>query len=109
MAQLDTTTVFALWDRTSVRPKFKIDLVDPDIHNSNPGEFKGRRLPVQAHDLRFPEDEALEAVRRFMATYCKLPTSRSWVAAGLAPSETRSADGSAPSRRRSRPPWIDCK
>ncbi len=61
--------------------------MDPDIHNSNPGEFKGRRLRVQAHDLRFPEDEALEGVRRFMATYSKLPTSRSWVAAGLTPSE----------------------
>jgi hypothetical protein len=61
--------------------------VDPDIHNSNPREFRGPRLHLHAHDPKFPEDEALEAVRGFMATYGNVPTSRSWVAARLTPSE----------------------
>ena len=62
-------------------------LVDPDIHNSNPGEFRGPRLRVQAHDLKFPEQEALEAVRQFIIEYGEDPTSRSWQAAGMTPAE----------------------
>jgi hypothetical protein len=51
-------------------------------HNSNLGVFKGPRLRVQPHDHRFPEDEALAAVR------CgKAPTARSWQAAQMTPSE----------------------
>ena len=61
--------------------------MDPDIHNSNPGEFRGKRLRLLAHDLKFPEEGALEAVRQFILEYGGEPTSRSWVAAGLMPSE----------------------
>ena len=58
-------------------------LVDPDIHNSNPGVFRGPRLRIQPHDPRLPEDEALEAVRRFIAKRRKAPTAKSWQAAGM--------------------------
>jgi hypothetical protein len=61
--------------------------VDPDIHNSNPGVFKGPRLRVQPHDPRFPADEALEAVRQFVAEHGEAPTAKSWHAAGMRPSE----------------------
>ncbi len=45
-------------------------------------EFRGRRLRVQAHDPKFPEDEALEAVRSFIAEFGHVPNCRSWQAAG---------------------------
>jgi hypothetical protein len=61
--------------------------VDPDIHNSNPGEFRGPRLSVPERDLKFPDDEALEAVRTFVAEFGHVPTCRSWQAAGISPSE----------------------
>lgn len=61
--------------------------VDPDVHNSNPGEFRGPRLRVQVHDPSFPEDEALEALRHFIAQHGTAPTARSWQAAGMTPSE----------------------
>jgi len=65
----------------------RIHLVDPDIHNSNPGVFRGPRLRVQPRDLKVPEEQALEAVRRFTAHYGQAPTARSWQAAQMTPSE----------------------
>jgi Homing endonuclease associated repeat len=62
-------------------------LVDPAIHNSNTVEFKGPCLAVPAADRRFPEDEVLDAVRRFTADYGIAPTAGAWTASGMIPSE----------------------
>jgi len=78
--------VFVLWERTSVRPEFKIGLVDPAIHNSNTFEFAGRRLRLGLNGSG-ALDQALEAVRRFVAEHGTSPTAASWTHAGMSPSE----------------------
>jgi Homing endonuclease associated repeat len=62
-------------------------MVDPAIHNSNTVEFKGPCLAVPAGDRRLPEDEVLDAVRRFAADYGIAPTAGAWTASGMIPSE----------------------
>jgi len=61
--------------------------VDPAIHNSNTGVFKGSRVEAAAVDRRFHEKETLEAIRRFIEVFGRPPTAGSWTAAGLTPSE----------------------
>jgi hypothetical protein len=63
-------------------------VVDPAIHNSNTRKFRGGRLTVTStDDHRFPEELALEAVRKFMYGHQQIPTAELWAAAGLSPSE----------------------
>src|SRR5712692_3357424 len=51
-----------------------------------PFEFGGRRLRLGLNGSR-ASDQALEAVRRFMAERGTLPTAASWTRAGMSPSE----------------------
>src|SRR5258708_3202688 len=61
-------------------------VVDPAIHNSNTFEFGGRRLRLGLNGSRDSE-QALEAVRRFVAERGTSPTATSWTDAGMRPSE----------------------
>jgi hypothetical protein len=60
--------------------------VDPAIHNSNTFEFAGRRLRLGSNGSR-ASDQALEAVRCFVAEHGTSPTAASWTHAGMSPSE----------------------
>jgi len=62
------------------------NLVDPAIHNSNTFEFGGRRLRLGSSGSG-ATDQALEAVRRFVAEHGTLPTADSWTHARMSPSE----------------------
>jgi hypothetical protein len=64
----------------------RIHLVDPAIHNSNTLEFGGRRLRLGLNGSR-ASDQALEAVRRFVAERGTSPTAASWTHTGMSPSE----------------------
>jgi len=61
--------------------------VDPAIHNSNTLQFRGRPLGLSSGGTCYELDEALVAVRRFVEERGALPTSASWTAAGMRPSE----------------------
>jgi hypothetical protein len=61
-------------------------MVDPAIHNSNTFEFGGRPMRL-ASARSAPSEEALEAVRHFVAQHATLPTQASWMASGMSPSE----------------------
>jgi Homing endonuclease associated repeat len=61
--------------------------VDPSSHNTNPADvFDG-----DAYELSEPSEDhdaaALEAVRSFVAEFKVLPTTASWTAAGMVPTE----------------------
>ncbi len=60
--------------------------MDPGIHNSNTFEFGGRRFRLGLNSSR-ASDQALEAVRRFVAKRDIVPTAASWTHAGMSPSE----------------------
>jgi hypothetical protein len=61
-------------------------MVDPAIHNSNTLEFSGLRLRLGLNGSR-ASDQALEAVRRFVAERGTSPTAASWTRACMSPSE----------------------
>ena len=60
--------------------------MDPAIHNSNTFEFGGRRLRLGLN-ASGASDQALEAVRRFVAERGMLPTAGSWTGCMHEPSE----------------------
>ena len=61
--------------------------MDLSFHNKNPGAvFKGAPYEI-AETSTIRVDEALAAVRSFIAEHCVTPTSKSWRAAGMWPSE----------------------
>jgi hypothetical protein len=66
--------------------EFRNYLVDPAIHNSNTLEFGGRRLRLSLNGSR-ASDQALDAIRRFVAERGTLPTAASWTHACMSPSE----------------------
>jgi hypothetical protein len=61
--------------------------VDPAIHNSNTLQIRGRPLALSSGATGYKLDGALAAVRRFVEERGVLPTSASWTAAGMRPSE----------------------
>ncbi|MGH7487446.1 MAG: homing endonuclease associated repeat-containing protein [bacterium] len=61
--------------------------MDPAIHNSNTLQFRGRPLGLSSGGTGYELDEALAAVTRFVEERGVLPTSASWTAAGMRPSE----------------------
>jgi Homing endonuclease associated repeat len=61
--------------------------VNPDIHNSNTLQSRGRPLALSSGRTGYELDEALAAVRRFVEERGVLPTSTSSTAAGMRPSE----------------------
>ena len=60
--------------------------MDPAIHDSNTFEFGGRRLRLGLNGSG-ASDQALDAIRRFVAERGTLPTAASWTHACMSPSE----------------------